>query len=93
MSHLPGMIENGTFRTRIAISCFGEEVAPCFDTAHRFRYWIIADGEAVDYRELEAEGSEGITRVKLLKHVGVDVLICNGITERDRKSTRLNSSH
>jgi predicted Fe-Mo cluster-binding NifX family protein len=79
---LPGKVENGIFRSHVAIACFGEEVAPCFDTARRFRYWVIVDGEAVDYRELEAEGSEGISRVKLLKRVEVDVLICNGITER-----------
>lgn len=85
MDRLPGTVANGIFRTRVAISCFGEEVAPCFDTVRRFRYWIIVDGKAVDYRELEAEGTEGISRVKLLKQVGVDVLICNGITERLRE--------
>ncbi len=80
--HLPGKLENGIFSTRIAIACFGEEVAPCFDSAHRFRYWRIVDDEAVDYRELESEGSEGIARVKLMKQAGVDVLICNGISAR-----------
>ncbi len=83
--HLPGKVEEGILKIRIAISCFGEEVAPCFDTAHRFRYWIIVDDEAVDYRELEAEGIEGITRVQLLKGVGVDVLVCNGINRSLRE--------
>lgn len=88
--HLPGKAEKGSFKTRIAISCFGEEVAPCFDASHRFRYWIIVDDQAVDYREIEVEGAEGITRVILLTKVGVDVLICNGITERLREILEAN---
>lgn len=85
VDYLPGRVVDGLLTTRVAISCFGEEVAPCFDTARRFRYWTIASGEAVNYRELATEGSEGISRIKLLKRMNVDVVICNGISERLRE--------
>jgi predicted Fe-Mo cluster-binding NifX family protein len=72
-------------RIRIAVSCFGEEVAPCFETARRFRFWEIVDGEAHRYRELEAEGQDALSRVRLLHSVKAQVLICNGISERVRE--------
>lgn len=71
----------GVLNTRIAISCFGEEVAPCFDTARRFRFWEIIEGNTKSYRELTVEGSEGLERVRLLKQVAAQMLICNGISE------------
>lgn len=82
---LPGEVRNGVTKIRIAISCFGEEVAPCFDTARRFRYWEIINGEATTYRELVVGDTEGIARVKLIKRVAAHVLICNGIAERLRE--------
>ncbi len=72
-------------KVRIAVSCFGEEVAPCFETARRFRFWEIADGEALRYRELEAEGEDALSRVRLLRGVETQVLICNGISDRIRE--------
>ena len=75
----------GGFNTRIVITCFGEEIAPCFDTARHFRYWEIVVGKAIQYRELTAENSDGIARVRLLKQVQANVLICNGISERYRQ--------
>ncbi|MFH1862985.1 MAG: NifB/NifX family molybdenum-iron cluster-binding protein [bacterium] len=72
-------------KTCIAAPCYAEEVAPCFDTASRFRYWEIESGIVVEHRELEVEGSEGIARVRWLKDLYMDVLICNGISEHLRE--------
>ncbi|MBU0517802.1 NifB/NifX family molybdenum-iron cluster-binding protein [bacterium] len=85
-----GSDEDGVFKTRVAVSCFGEEVAPCFDTARRFRYWEIVAGEAVRYRELHTDSDSGIARIQLLTQAGVHVLICNGITERLRELLEAN---
>jgi predicted Fe-Mo cluster-binding NifX family protein len=65
---------------RIAIPCFGEEVAPCFEAAHRFRAWTIENGEVSHYQELEIEDSaEALDRVRRLERLATNVLICNGI--------------
>jgi predicted Fe-Mo cluster-binding NifX family protein len=70
---------------RVAVSCFGEEVAPRFDTARRFRFWKIVRRVAREYRELTVEEPGGIARVRLLRRVQADVLICNGIEESFRR--------
>lgn len=70
---------------RVAVSCFGEEVAPCFDTARRFRFWKIVRRMAREYRELTVEEPGGIERVRLLRRVQADILICNGIDESYRR--------
>lgn len=64
---------------RVAVACFGEEVAPRFDNARRFRFWKIVRRVAKEYQELTIEEPGGIERVRLLRRVQADVLICNGI--------------
>ena len=77
--------ENSVCKTRIAITCFGEEIAPCFDTARRFRFWEIVNNKAKEYRELAEEEIGGLQRVRLLRRNRVQVLICNGIENRYRE--------
>lgn len=84
-NHIPSGHENGVHKTRIAITCFGEEIAPCFGTAHRFRFWEIVNNEAKEYRELAEEEIGGLLRVRLLRRNRVQVLICNGIEDRYRE--------
>jgi len=83
--HLPGELEDGRWVTRVVISCFGEEVAPLFNAARRFRYWEMADGEARRYRELTAEEPGALLRIRLLREVRAHVLICNGIEQSVRQ--------
>ncbi|TKJ36572.1 hypothetical protein CEE37_14935 [candidate division LCP-89 bacterium B3_LCP] len=84
-NQIPGTFENGVYITRIAISCFGEEIAPRFDNARRFRCWEISNNEAKDYPGISAEETDGLYRVKLLRRSRIHVLICNGIEERYRE--------
>ncbi len=85
--HPPTNSRDGDFDAilRVAVSCFGEEVAPCFDTAHRFRFWKIVRRMAREYQELTVEEPGGIERMRLLRRVQAHVLICNGIEESYRQ--------
>lgn len=71
---------------RIAITCFDDEVAPCFEVTRRFQVWELEDGEISGYQVLETQSANGIERCRLLKQHKIDVLICNGI---DRQMQRL----
>ncbi|RJO63795.1 MAG: hypothetical protein C4523_19500 [Myxococcales bacterium] len=78
-------MESADRTERIAIACFGEEVAPCFETARRFRLWVIADGRVSDYRELAIEEPDGLMRVRRLREVQAGVVLCNGISQAYRQ--------
>ena len=70
----------------IAIPCFGEEVAPRFETARRIRVWTIDGNRLNNHSEFCVEGMRGpIDRVRLLILHGANVLICNGIDDTYRK--------
>ncbi len=63
----------------VAIPKYGEEIAPCFESASRF---LIAgvDGKQITSRAIfECTGCEGFDRVRLLKRMNIDWLICDGI--------------
>ncbi|MFC1706068.1 NifB/NifX family molybdenum-iron cluster-binding protein [Planctomycetota bacterium] len=64
---------------RIAVPCFGEEVAPSFDVARHVRLWEIEDGCVSTCRELTVDGPNGVERLRLMRRARVDVIICNGI--------------
>lgn len=71
---------------RIAIPCFGEEVAPSFEAAIHFRIWHSNGGEIFNYVELKTgQNVEALSRIRLLLDSSVDVLICNGIKFATRK--------
>jgi len=63
----------------IAVPCFGEEVAPCFEATRRFRLWSFSPGGLAAYKEITCEQEGGLARLNLLKRHNVNVLICNGI--------------
>lgn len=72
-------------RVRISVACFGEEVAPCFAYARRFRMWEIGSGKSMEYLEIKVDESGSLVRIRtLLKH-NINVLICNGIQEQERR--------
>lgn len=75
--------ESGTMR--IAVPCFGEEVAPLFGAARRFRVWDVCDGEIVGYHELGMEEGDGIQRTRMMRRLQVALVIANGIESRLRQ--------
>ncbi len=72
-------------RVKISVTCFGEEVAPCFSHARRFRVWEIGYDESMEYRELKVEESGSLARIRTVLKNSIDVLICNGIQEQSRR--------
>ncbi|MBZ0263516.1 NifB/NifX family molybdenum-iron cluster-binding protein [bacterium] len=64
---------------RILVPCFGEEVAPRFEVARRFRYWLIEGGEVSDYREIVLEDDGAFSRLRMLREKEINTLLCNGI--------------
>lgn len=70
---------------RIAISCFGEEIAPCFAATRRFRIWELGPDNKIDCGELIISQPGGLARIRLLKQSCIDVLICNGIEGQARQ--------
>ena len=78
---------NGSARNlRIAVPCFAQEIAPCFEAAHHFLFWEYKYGEAARSGGIEAPGSsDGLARIRLLNESRINVLICNGIGETSRK--------
>jgi len=78
---------------RIAITCFGEEVAPCFAATRRFRIWELGSDDRIKSSELIHDQSGGLSRIRLLKQSGVDVLICNGIEGQVRQLLEASGCH
>jgi len=70
---------------RIAIPCFGEEVAPLFGSTRRFRVWLVVGGQIADYEEIEIDASDSIARVRLMRSIEADVILANGIEARLRQ--------
>ncbi len=69
---------------RIVVPCFGQEVAPLFGACRRFHVWEFEADKVVDHREIAMYVNDGTQRVRMLRRMGVHVLICNGIEERIR---------
>ena len=71
---------------RIVIPCFGEEVAPRFEAARHFRLWIVEDSKVINYVEIDLEKPpDGFIRIRLMEEHGVNVIVCNGISEPTRQ--------
>lgn len=69
---------------RVAVPCFGEEVAPSFSAARRFRVWELERGIVTDYREVAMYVAHGLQRVKLMRRLAVDILLCGGVENQLR---------
>lgn len=70
----------GSSKRLIAVPCFGEEVAPSLDAARHFRLWTIEDEVALDCREVPLEADDHIERVRLLRRLEAEVVICGGVS-------------
>ncbi len=74
------------FVLRIAIPCFSEEVAPRFEAARRFRYWLVEDNKVIQYQEISLDRPpDGFERIRLMEQYDVNVVLCNGISETSRQ--------
>ena len=78
---------------KIAITCFGEEVAPCFSATRRFRIWELGPDNKINCGELAINEIGGLARIRLLKQSGIDVLICNGIEGQARQLLETGGCH
>ena len=80
------MAWKGKRELRIAMPCFGEEVAPSFEAALHFRLWHCIGNEIIKYQEVESAGKvDGLSRARFLISLKVNVLLCNGIRYTTRK--------
>ena len=66
---------------KIAIPLFEKRISPRFDCAQSFLLAVAENGEVVERKELPAALWTPLERVKKLKDLGVDTLICGGIDE------------
>ena len=66
---------------RIAIPMFNSRVSPRFDFASRMLIATIDNGEVVERREHSLTNLNPIRRSALLSELGVNVLICGGISD------------
>lgn len=69
---------------KLAIACFGEVIAPRFAVARHFRLWEFMDGYRFNTRDLIMIKMGSFARISMLKQVGVNCLICNGIEKLTR---------
>jgi predicted Fe-Mo cluster-binding NifX family protein len=63
----------------VAIPKYGDEIAPCFERAGQFLIIEIKDKTVINRAIHECSGCEGFERVRLLKKLDIDRLICDGI--------------
>lgn len=84
--------------TLVAAPCFGEEVAPLFEAASRFRLWRLRPsrgsnpagkrttfpGIEPDMEDISAPSGNGLERVRMIRALDVDVLLVNGIRPSQR---------
>ncbi|MFC2150584.1 NifB/NifX family molybdenum-iron cluster-binding protein [Calditrichota bacterium] len=78
---------------KIAISCFGEEIAPCFAVTRRIRVWAFNPDNRLSCDDLIFEETGGLPRVRKMKQLGVNVLICNGIEGHVRQLLESQGCH
>ena len=68
-------------KTTVALPTHGSRVAPVFDFSDRFLLIQLEDNGKVKKTALHLEGLKHVSRVGVLKRVGVTTLICAGISE------------
>ena len=64
---------------KIAIALFGSRVSPRFDCAPAFRIVETNAGKILNTEDISAEKWDVWDRIKKLKELGVNALICGGI--------------
>lgn len=63
----------------VAVPKYGDEIAPCFESAGKFLVVEARGGIILSRALYECIGCEGFERVRLLRKLEVDSLICDGI--------------
>jgi predicted Fe-Mo cluster-binding NifX family protein len=64
---------------RIAISIFNGKISPRFDVAPVLRLYEINKRKITNEQEILCEGWNDMERVRRLKELGVEILVCGGI--------------
>ena len=64
---------------RIALSIFNGKISPRFDVAPGLRLYEIKKRKITDEKEISCEGWNDMERVRRLKEMGVEILVCGGI--------------
>ena len=65
----------------LAITTFGDRVSPRLDCAESALLVTLEDGEIVGYASVRLVQTNPLQKIDLLVRLGVDVLICGGLTE------------
>jgi len=76
----PPGVEHERCRT-IAITTFGDRVSPRLDCAESALLVKLEDGSIVGYENVCLVQSNPLQKIDLLVRLGIDVLICGGLTE------------
>ena len=64
---------------KIAIPLFGTRISPRFDHTKKFLLVTAENGNIIERQVLLTEGWTSFTRIKRLRELGIDTLICSGI--------------
>jgi len=67
---------------KVAIPCFGEHVAPCFEYSAVIRIYPFQRRRIVDQADFCLQSRDALDRIRLLRDQGVDALICGGVQDR-----------
>jgi predicted Fe-Mo cluster-binding NifX family protein len=65
---------------RIAISIFKGKISPRFDVAPELRLYDIKEQKITNEKEISCEGWNDMKRVHRLKELGVEMVVCGGIS-------------
>jgi predicted Fe-Mo cluster-binding NifX family protein len=65
----------------LAITTFGDRVSPRLDCAESALLVTLEEGEIVGYASVRLVQSNPLQKIDLLVRLGVDALICGGLTE------------
>jgi predicted Fe-Mo cluster-binding NifX family protein len=74
------LLLNGGNNMKIAIPLFGTRVSPNFDHAQTALLVSIEKGCIATTKELSLSPLEPLTRVAQIKSLGIDVVICGGVS-------------
>jgi predicted Fe-Mo cluster-binding NifX family protein len=65
---------------KLSVTQWRGRVSPLFDTAQQFLLLELCGGEIIERRELNASGVPPFLKAEFLAGMGVQVLICGGIS-------------
>jgi len=66
---------------KVAIPRWGEMIAPCFDYCATMAIFTIRGDRVVDQMDFPISSRDPLDRVRLLRHQGVDTIICGGVRD------------